>query len=87
MTTFEIEHEWDPSNTNTVVEKVNQAIGIMKSGKGPAGFKPHVIYAVNGKTTARCVWEAPSAKALEGLFAQLGVPTRRKISEISVLYE
>jgi hypothetical protein len=86
MTTFEIEHQWEPSQTNTVVEKVNAAIGIIKSGKGPAGFRPHVIYAIGGKTQARCVWDAPSAKALEDLYVQLGIPTRRKISEVSVFF-
>ncbi|MCL4324802.1 MAG: hypothetical protein M1144_05010 [Candidatus Thermoplasmatota archaeon] len=86
MTTYEVEHRWQPNETNKVVEKVQGAVALIKAGKVPAGFHPHEIYAVGGKTLARCVWEAPSAKALEDLYVQLGVPTQRTITEVSEFY-
>jgi hypothetical protein len=86
MPTYEIEHKWSSEQTKTVVEKVQQAIATAKKGQLPAGFRAVSIVAVPGKTEAHCLWEAPSAESLEGVYRTLGVPTTRTIREVTPFY-
>ena len=86
MPTYEIEHTWEPSQTNKVVAKVGAAVEAAKQGKVPAGFRPVAIYAVPGTTTAHCVWDAPSKDALESLYKSLDIPTRRTIREVQPFF-
>jgi hypothetical protein len=86
MPTYEIEHKWSNEQTKIVVEKVQAAIASAKKGQVPAGFRPISIVAIPGKTEAHCLWEAPSAESLEGVYTSLGVPTVRTIREVTPFF-
>lgn len=86
MPIYEIAHRWKPEQTPSVVEKVGKAVELVRKGQVPAGFRAVSIVAVPGKTEAHCLWEAPTADALETLYKSLGVPTERKISEVQPFF-
>ncbi len=86
MPVYEIEHKWANESTKAVVEKVQGAIALAKKGQLPAGFRPIMIAAIPGKTQAHCVWEAPSAEAMEGLYKSIGLPTERQIREVTPFF-
>lgn len=86
MAVFEIEHRWQPEQTQTVLDKVGAAIALAKKGQVPAGFRPVSIVAVPGKTEAHCIWEAPDLKSLEAMYQSFGMPTQRTIREVSPFF-
>ncbi len=86
MPLYEIEHKWSSEQTKSVVEKVQNAIAMARKGQVPKGFRPVSIVAVPGKTEAHCLWEAPSAESLEGVYKSLGLPTTRTIREVTGFY-
>lgn len=86
MPTYEIEHRWSNEQSNSVVERVHQAVALAKKGQVPAGFRPVSMVAVPGKTEAHCLWEAPSAESLEALYKSLGLPTARTIREVTPFF-
>lgn len=86
MPTYEISHAWKDADTKTVIAKVQGAITSAKSGQLPAGFRPISIVAVPNATEAHCLWEAPSAEGLEEIYQSLGLPTQRKIREVTPFF-
>lgn len=86
MPLFEIEHRWKSDQTKTVVERVQNGVAMAKKGAIPAGFRPISIVAIPGKAEAHCLWEAPSAAALEAVYQSLGLPTERIIHEVTPFY-
>jgi hypothetical protein len=86
MPTYEIRHNWNATQSQTVVGKVEGAIAMAKQGKIPVGFRPISIVAVPGQTEAHCLWEAPSAESLESLYRQIELPTTRTIREVKPFF-
>ena len=86
MPLYEIEHKWNASETNFIVGKVQEAIGLVKAGKVPPGFRPISIVGVPGETAAHCLWEAPSADAMDELYRKLGVKTTHTIREVNPFF-
>jgi hypothetical protein len=86
MPTYEIQHTWESDQTKTVIEKVQSAIAMAKKGQVPAGFRPISIVAIPGRTEAHCLWEAPSAESLEGVYQSLGLPTSRTVREVTPFF-
>lgn len=86
MPLYEIEHKWTNGQTQTVVEKVQNAIEMAKKGQVPNGFRPIAIVAIPGRTEAHCLWEAPSVESLESVYQSLGLPTTRSIREVTPFY-
>ncbi len=86
MPTYEISHKWKDADTKTVIAKVQGAIASAKNGQIPTGFRPISIVGVPNATEAHCVWEAPSAEGLEGLYQSVGLPTQRTIREVTPFF-
>ncbi len=86
MPLYEIEHKWTNEQTRTVVEKVQNAVEMVKNGQVPKGFRPISIVAIPGRTEAHCIWEAPSVEGLESVYKSLALPTTRTIREVSPFY-
>ncbi len=86
MPAYEVEHAWNANETNSVVAKVQETIGVAKAGKLPPGFRPVSIVGLPGQTKAHCLWEAPSPQALDELFTKSGLRTTRTIREVTPFF-